>query len=210
MSSCSIFKKDLPPGPKKLYGEELPTEIATLVYIIDTSCSMDSAWQTFTDEYGNSVSGYRMDRAKSEVIISLNQMDESNRFDVVVFQSEGVTALFEEMRQADEENTSQAVGWIGELSAKGATETGVGPAVAWALENPAYAEVMDYVLVTGGAPACTDNPGEHLEEQLRMIREANGKSAVIHVALITPNCIEANTFAEALVEETGGTLTILE
>lgn len=201
---------ELPPDPPELYGEELAAEYAHVVYIIDVSCSMDSQWQTFTDEYGNNASGYRMDRAKAEVIGSIFELDETNRFDVVAYLSDGVEGNFLETKEATPEHKEQAVSWVRTLSAKGATETGMGPAVAWALENPGYSDVMDYILVTGGAPVCIEDPAAHLQAQMVLIQEANGKGAAVHVVLVTPNCEEAYDFGEAVVAETGGRLVILE
>jgi hypothetical protein len=209
-SACTIFGKDTPPDPPELYGEEFPTEYEYVVYIIDTSCSMDSQWQTFVDENGNTVSGYRMDRAKSEVIASIIEMDEEYRFDVVAYLSGGVDANFRSLEQATSENKEQAVEWIRALSAKGATETGMGPAVAWAVQHPGYKEAKDYVLVTGGAPVCIEDPEAHLQAQMRMISEANSKGAIVHVALVSPSCKEAYAFGEAVVKESGGKLIVVE
>jgi hypothetical protein len=209
-SACKLPGIEAPPDPPELYGEEIPVENATIVYIIDTSCSMDSQWQTFVDEFGNNASGYRMDRAKSEVIGSINALDEEYRFDVVAYLSDGVESNFKTLEQATSENKDQAVTWIRALSAKGATETGMGPAVAWALQHPGYKEVKDYVIVTGGAPVCIEDPEAHLKAQMMLISDANSKGAVVHVALVTPNCKEAHAFGEAVVKETGGQLIIIE
>ena len=138
-------------GLASIYGEEIPMETAMIVYVIDCSCSMDSQWQTFIDENGNSVSGYRMDRAKSEVIGSVNELDAEFRFDVVSF-VRCQQAAFGRLEEGSAEHKRQAAGWIGTLSGGG--NLGVGPAVAWALQNPAYAEVMEYIVVTGGRPTC--------------------------------------------------------
>ena len=55
---CDRYERDRSNGDQGVhevnpYGEGFPDDPSFLVYIIDCSCSMDTGWQTFIDEYGN-------------------------------------------------------------------------------------------------------------------------------------------------------------
>jgi len=195
-------------GTPQLYGEELPTEVTTIVYVIDCSCSMDSGWQSYVDEDGNQVSGYRMDRAKSEVCPSILQLPETFWFDVVSTDIAGY-ALFGHLAEASGENKSAACSHVQGLSGGG--ETGLAPAAAWALSTYEYHDVFDYVIVTGGVPSCcVEDSATYWEDALNQLRGANERNARIHVVVITPDPEDhVLTFAEAITQETGGTLTVL-
>lgn len=201
---------ETPPDPPELYGEELPVETAEIVYIIDQSCSMHSQYQTFINENGQQVSGYRMDRAKSEVISSINQLSSNFKFDVVSYDC-SKRICFNVMTQATEGNKITGSGWVSGLSATGAT--GTGPACAYALGNPGYSTCMTYVLVTDGAPNCLDSAGygwASSSQHRTMIAGANAKGATIHVILISPDYADMINFGTGVAADNGpGQLTIV-
>lgn len=203
-----VLSASEPPQPPSLYGEELPTEIATIVYIIDCSCSMDSGWQTWMNEDGNQLSGYRMDRAKSEICPSIGRLREDLRFDIVSTDVDGY-AYFGQLVPATNEHKASACAFVEELTGGG--ETGLGPAVAWALEADRYHEALNYVIATGGVPTCCiDDSRRYWQDVLDRVREANHRSARIHLLVITPDPEDhVLEFAEAITAETSGTLTVL-
>ena len=213
-SACSGIDEQpstgvVPPAPPEIYGEDIPVEEASIVYTIDVSCSMDSGWSTFVDEYGNNAAGYRIDRAKSAVNGAINELVETDRFDVVATLAPPSCARFGELVQATPDNKAQALEWVGSLS--GGRCTGIGPCVAWALQNPGYEEVMEYFLLTGGRPRCIDDAWAYWETHKAMLLKANRKGARIDVILITPDYDDGSrAFGEDVTRESGGTLTTLE
>ena len=190
-------------------GSYLPTEQATVVYIIDCSCSMDSQWQSFVDEYGNQTEGYRMHRAITEISPSIQRLPEGHWFDVVSTDHSGY-AYFGELTESTSENRTAAAGHIHTLHGGG--ETGLAPAVTWALSENAYEDVFDYFIVTGGVPTCcVEDSSAYWEEVADRIRGANERNARIHMIIIWPDPEDpVLDFAEAITAETGGTLTVVE
>jgi hypothetical protein len=185
----------------QLYGEELPTEIATIVYVIDSSCSMDSQWQTFTDEYGNNASGYRIDRAKSEVIAAINELSDDFMFDVLEFTCTW-SLCFGGLEDADEGNKEFARDFVNslKLNPKGATATG--PCVAWALQ---HYESRVFILVTDGDPNVLKSGSGRVDWQTHalMIREANTEGATIHVIAISPTSEQMIEFNRTVTAQNG-------
>ncbi len=194
-----------------LYGEELPTEVATIVYVIDCSCSMDSGWSSFVGVNGQQMSGYRMDRAKAEVIASITDLDEDYRIDVVA-SVEGGSALYAELAPADDRTREDATGWIGGLAAAGST--GTGPAVAWALQNPGYGDAMHFVVITDGAPDCLSGDEACIDplDTADWIDELNERGARIDVVLLGPDEEDDDpwVFGETVTGDSGGTLTVVD
>jgi len=193
-----------------LYGEELPVEEASIVYIIDYSCSMGSEYQTYTNENGNSVDGYRMGRAKAEVAVRILDLDEYFATDLVVFDSV-VTAANGELMPADDETAEETIGWLDSLSAAGSVDAAA--AVAWALLNPAYETVDRFVVITDGAPRCyddgtCDDPLEYAD----LIDEANTRGARIDVVLVAPDPEDDSPwiFGETVTGDSDGLLTVVD
>lgn len=194
--------KEVPPDPPELYGEEFPVETAAIVIIIDCSCSMLSSWQTFIGPDGEPKQGYRMDRAKAECQTAINGLSENFVFDVVEFVC-GQSACFGSLQPATAANKGAANGWVGALQARDAT--GTGPAVAWALGNPAYSDCFTYILLTDGAPNCLDSGYGWADwpAHLNMINAANGKGATIHVVAISPYYGSMETFCQQVAAQNG-------
>lgn len=189
------------PDPE-IYDHPFPAETRHIVYIIDASCSMSSQWQTYVDENGNLVTGNRMDRAKSEVIASINALPATFKFDIVKFVC-GQSACFSELREATEGNKLAAASWVGSLMPSGAT--GTGPAVAWALNLPGYDECKTYLVVTDGAPNCMGSSGGYASWQthLSTITGANGKGATIHGVNISPSTAAQISFVQGIASQNG-------
>lgn len=193
------------------YGEEIPVEEASMVYIIDHSCSMDSQYQTFTDENGNSVSGYRMIRAKGAVLDRIDDLGEDFRIDVVVH-AVGQTAAYGELVHAHDQTADELAEWLDALPAEG--ESTPAEAVAWALQNPGYGEVMHFVVVTDGAANC-DPGGEFCDDPMayaELIDEVNQRGARIDVVLVGPGEDDDDpwVFGETVTGDSDGTLTIVD
>jgi len=179
-----------------------------IVYIIDCSCSMDSGWSSYTGPDGEEHEGYRIDRAKSEVTWGLGDLEEKTVFDILTT-DRCPYATFGSLKSATEQNKARAIESIAGLTGGGTT--GIGPAVAWALLNPAYEEAMHYIVLTGGLPRCIRDTQAYWDTHSALIRAANTKGAVIHVILIHPDYIDGSIeFGEALTGDTGGDLTIAD
>ena len=190
------------PAPAiRLCGRELPLDEARVVYVIDTSASMGSQQQAFVDENGSQVKGYRLDRAKAELVISINGLTDEFAFDVVAFTSES-RALWGSTKSATEANKGAATAWIMALQPTGAT--GTGPCVAWALQN--Y-ECMTYVLVTDGAPNCLDSSYSWANWLTHAgFIQANNKGATVHVVSISPTSVAMIAFGRRVSAQNGGGL----
>ncbi len=187
--------------PPIIYDEPLPTESAHIIYIIDASCSMYSGNTVYVDENGNMVSGSRIDRAKSEVISSIQNLPENWSFDIISFVC-GQSACFSELREATEGNVITATSWVGGITPSGAT--GTGPAVSWALSLPAYEDCLTYVVVTDGAPNCLAGGAfGSWQTHLAMINAANTKGATIHGINIAPSTATQIQFVSSIAAQNG-------
>lgn len=138
-----------------IYGEESPAKDASIVYIIDISCSMDSQWQTAV---GTTT---RLEAAARAIARSLDRLDEGHRFDIVAFASPEdpsdapVLPLWNGLTSATAEAKTAATAFLASLHPSGASP--VGPSVAWSVSNPAYEDAGHYVVLTDGSPNCTDS-----------------------------------------------------
>lgn len=169
---------------------------------------MDSGYSTFMTRSGDQISGYRLDRAKDELQYWLGRMSDEQRFDLVVT-DQVPFACFGELQQATGSVMDGALEFLGNIAGGG--EAGLGPAVEWALLNEGYGEAKAYFLISGGPPITVDDTEAYWRETWLTINEANNKGAVFNVMLISPD--ESSgviQFAELLVEQTGGSLVILE
>lgn len=200
---------ETPPDPPEIFGGEFPVESAFIVYVLDASCSMASDWQTFVGPDGNLQSGYRMDRAKAELIISINGLSENFKFDIVVFQC-GHWAWRSELVEATPANKTAAAAFINSQNEGDAT--GTGPACAWANVNGAYEQCVSYILITDGAPNCTDSGWGYAPwpDHVAMTTSSNMKGATWNVILISPDWTDMIQFGEQLAAQNGpGTVRIV-
>ena len=120
--------RDVP--PPVLYGEEIDLESDSLIYVIDISCSMASDFQIHIDNGGNLTIGDRLERAKSELIRSINGLSENIKFNIIAFDC-SIRLWAPLMVPANPIAKSLATSWAMSLFAAGGT--GTSPAVASAL-----------------------------------------------------------------------------
>jgi hypothetical protein len=158
--------------PPTLYDEELPTKTDSIIYVLDISGSMDWDNQSYTGMDGQTRTGTRLDRAKAELMKSINALSEDFEFNVYAYDCD-IRRWSAGKQKADPGPKSSAISWVGGLRALGAT--GTGPAVVAALGDKANFTV---VLLTDGAPNCGANS---TRGHLTMIQAANSQRAAIHV-----------------------------
>ena len=164
--------------PPVIYGKNIVTPSGSLVYVIDISGSMGWEMGQYTTPEGQTAIGCRLDRAKAELVKSINSLPKNIRFNLEAydclfqccFNGEGGLPLL----PASTENKAKAITWIGQLTPQGAT--GTGPAMYNVLY---YApENLLYVLLTDGAPNCgggsgVDSDPATLDAHLALIRNGN-------------------------------------
>ncbi len=176
-----------------------------VVYIIDTSCSMDG--------------GFQLQRAKAEVNEMIDELRNDQHFDVVAAACVDGTCsevLWGQARRATPAARDQARSYVESLHAMGGS--GLGAAVARALTEPAFYGVFEYFLVTDGSPNCLVGFGQGTpqdtaqscldsgynwggdQDHLNVIAGANTKGAVVHVRLVDP---ESAFFGENVAAQNG-------
>jgi hypothetical protein len=181
----------------RLYDEDLPASKEGICYVLDISGSMSGNYTSYVNEYGQVVSGSKLDRAKSELIKSIRALSEDFKFNIIAYDcsmnicfSPGV-----DLKEANTTNKTIASAWISSLRARGGT--GTGPAGALGLSNK---EVMTEVLLSDGAPGCGAST---MDGHRKMIHDANTQGAVIHTFGIMANGIFRN-FMISVSLPTGG------
>lgn len=164
--------------PPVLYGEELgPAE--SLVYVLDTSCSMYLS---------------RMRLAKSELRKSIAALSPNLRFGIVEYGCL-ISSWRPELVRATPGAKQSAYGWIEALSAGGSTATGPATVVGLAYKPDALA------LLTDGQPNCV----VYREEHRPMIRRANVDRVPITVFGISLNgSTYAREFCLGVAADSGG------
>jgi Mg-chelatase subunit ChlD len=171
---------DAPPQslPPEIYGKDLKSASASLVYVIDISGSMDN-----TDGQPTT----RLERAKRELERSLASLPQTFRFNVLAydcsystrFDGGGTGSLG--LATADPTHIAKAQTWVADLKAGGAT--GTGPSVCAALSER---DNLLVVVLTDGAPNCGAGPGldndpNTLAAHLSMVKWFNEQHAEIDV-----------------------------
>jgi secreted protein with Ig-like and vWFA domain len=140
------------------YGEEIPTESSSLIYVLDFSGSMkyQKRIETLKDEFEKSVRGL------------------SPTFEINVVTYGCWTKRWSSgMKQATDANKAAAIAWVRSQEPQGGTATG--PAVALGLQDKTNLAV---VLLTDGDPNCG---ADDREGHRQMIRRANSQGATINV-----------------------------
>jgi hypothetical protein len=192
--------------PPTFYGTQIRSENQTIIYVIDISNSMSSNIAQYVDATGFLTSGSRLDRAKAELLKSIQMLPPSFRFNVFSYNC-AVKQWQPQTVPADTDNKNGACVWVmsmttddqlpsGEQTHLGGTATG--PAVALALQDKSNKLVM---LLTDGRPNCgagpdpvwnfVPGPPPHWEGPINqadinnghrvMIRDANTQGAIINV-----------------------------
>ncbi|HEY9050162.1 MAG TPA: marine proteobacterial sortase target protein [Gammaproteobacteria bacterium] len=121
----------MPPNQKATNPQALPREV---IYVIDTSGSM---------------SGVSMDQAKRSLLMALERLRPTDRFNIIQFNS--VTdQLFNKVNMASVANVQQARRYVQQLQADGGTE--MAPALRAALNNQTENQyVRQVVFITDGS-----------------------------------------------------------
>ncbi len=154
--------------PPKLYDEEIPTKSESIIYVIDISGSMGWDSMPYTGLDGQQTSGPRIDRAKVELIRSIQSLSSEFEFNVLAYDCD-IRRWSAGKQKAEPGPKASAISWVGALRPIGAT--GTGPATAAALQDKNNFTV---VLLSDGAPNCGAN------DHLAMIQAANTQRAAIH------------------------------
>lgn len=191
------------------YGEELPVEEDELIYVIDVSGSMDWGHMTYTDLDGTPATGSQLDRAKVELIRSIQGLSEDLRFNIVSYNCES-QSWEPELRHATPDQKASAAAWVEGLRARGGA--GTGPAVMDALE---YQDNRTIVLLSNVPPGCRGNTKLLVDDgplfrgvngfggHLRMITSANNQEAKIHTFGIGAYG-QFESFLRSIAQGTGG------
>jgi hypothetical protein len=174
-----LVAEDTPPPPppteddSKLYGEDIPVKNSSIIFVIDTSGSMDMGTGSFTGLDGNPTSGSRLDRAKVELTRAILGLTETISFDIISYGCD--VSLWKPSKvPATAPNKASAIGWVNGLYADDAT--GTGPAVARALSDK---QNFAIVLLSDGAPNCIGWNDGSIQQHLQMIDSNNTQKATI-------------------------------
>ena len=178
-----IIAHDPPPPPElppSIYGKDLESKSASVLYIIDISGSMGLDAGPFPDLDGVFKPGNRLDHAKVELIRSVTSLPKNFEFNVESYDC--VMSLWaQELVKATPENKESAKIWINALQPGGAT--GTGPAGEFGLLM--FPKNKLVVLLTDGDPNCGAgdefNPVACRQAHLSRIRVANVQNARIDV-----------------------------
>jgi hypothetical protein len=154
----------------------------------------------------------RMDRARAEVIRSVNGLPSSFTFNVVTY-SDTIYTCFNGRVEASNSNKTRTAVWLANFNPHGWTATG--PAVASALSDK---DNKNVVLLTDGMPnygipfAFHPNatPAFHIAKQIELhrkcISDANTQSATIDVFGIAATG-PFRAFCQAVAMDSGGSYT---
>lgn len=123
-----------------------------LILVIDTSGSM---------------AGESMHAAKQALQIALDGLRESDRFNIVAFDST-TQRLFSSSRHADSNALEQANRFVGSLQADGGTE--MSTALRQALANPVDGYLRQVVFITDGSVGNEEELFKQIQQQLRSAR----------------------------------------
>ncbi len=169
-------------GTVTFYGQEVPTATNSIIYVIDLSGSMNGGRAEFIGLDGQTTTGAKLDRAKTELIRSIQGLTTDMEFNLIAYDCD-LLRWFPAKQRAEPGPKASAISWVGSLRPGGAT--GTGPAVAAALADKSNFTV---VLLSDGAPNCIGSgwvddfgaPGGIVDGHLSMILSNNTQGAKIH------------------------------
>lgn len=181
-------------APPTFFGEEIDSENDTIFYVLDISGSMGWDNQSYTRPDGTQASGPRIDRAKAELIRSIQGLSENFKFNIIAYDC-GTRQWQGSMQEANDANKAAATAWVSGHRPTGAT--GTGPAAASALGDK---DNMAVVLLTDGAPNCgaSGNSGHR-----SMIANANTQGATVNVFGIAASG-SYRSFCQGVASDNGG------
>jgi hypothetical protein len=156
-----------------IYDEEIPTEDDNVIYVIDISGSMRGGRASYIDPDGNQRTGTKLDRAKAELIKSINGLSDNFTFNCFAFTC-SIRSFSSKRLPATARNKQAAASWTMALRATGAT--GTGPAVATALRDR---DNKTLILISDGAPNCIGSSWGDRSQHLAMILSNNTQKAKI-------------------------------
>lgn len=191
--------------PPVFFGEEIPFTNPSVIYVIDDSGSMTMATDPFIGTDGTVQNGSRLDRAKAELIRSINQLPGTFEFNVV-FYDECAFSCWDSKQKANDANKAAAVSWVAAIQPDGWTNTGL--AVATALADKGNTTV---VLLSDGAPNfldCTLSYAATSEEHRQLISTSNTQGARINCFGIgISSDPAARSFMQQVASDSGGSYT---
>lgn len=173
-------------GKTQFYG--LPVYARKVVFVLDASSSM--------------LQGTRMADAKTQLITSINELDENYRFNIIVY-NQTVGAWQRGMQQATDSTRKHAARYVASIQPQAATATY--DALEAAFSHPDLEAVY---LVTDGIP--TTGKVIHLESIVKAVSEQNQTRRVtLNVIGIQPEG-PFEEFLKALAERNFGTYRRVE
>ena len=168
-------------GKTQFYG--LPVYARKVVFVLDASSSM--------------LQGTRMADAKTQLINSINELDENYRFNIIVY-NQTVGAWQRQMLQATESARKNAVRFVASIQPQAATATYDALEAAFA-----HPDLEAIYLVTDGVP--TTGKVIHLESIIKAVSEQNQTRRVtLYVIGIQPEG-PFEEFLKQLAERNFGT-----
>ncbi|MDF1663447.1 MAG: hypothetical protein P1V97_16875 [Planctomycetota bacterium] len=180
--------------PPTFYGEPIPTENATIFYVVDTSCSMGWDRRSYVDDEGNSRTGYRIDRAKSELRKAIRSLPRNFKFNMLGYGC-SIQRFRNGMVDADAGNKNSGIAWVNGLRPSGGTMTG--PATAQGLADKQNKSV---ILLTDGAPNCG---ASSYSGHKSVIASNNTQNAIVTVFGIGASG-SLRTFCQDVARDNGG------
>lgn len=169
-------KQDSDPNPSdapvEFYGERLPSESGSVVYVIDRSSSM-----MIEDVSGK---GIRINIAKAEAARSIRGLSVNFSFNIIMFNHK-LDLWQRDLKKANDTNKELAIAWLKTFRFDGDTATA--PAVVAAIKT--WPKNLLIVLLTDGEPTSGLVDNSPLEHR-RIIRENNSQRAQINVFGILP------------------------
>ena len=179
------------------FGQILPIPAGRVIYVLKRSGGMDGSAGTFTDRFGNQVSGTRWDRAADATIASIQALPDWVRFNVITYACEWAKFSTTSVRAQPAIKAAAEVWILGHLPFGG---SGMGMACAEALQERRNATLL---LATDGQANCgaTGTAGH-----LNMILNENTQSARIHTFGIGDFGVWQQLLDD-IATQTGGTYT---
>ncbi len=150
------------------FGEELGSESASVVFVLDISGSMNQPMWDDQLGYGGP---RKITLATRELLKAINTLPTSWAFDVIAY-DDCVYLWRPELVAASDEAKAAASRWVASRQPFGGTLTGPAVASALALDRDNHL----VVLLTDGQPTGYSPP-----EHRKMIRDANTQDAIVDV-----------------------------
>ncbi|MBI4577805.1 MAG: VWA domain-containing protein [Planctomycetes bacterium] len=181
----------------EFFGEEVPSESDSIVFVIDRSGSMGWDSKTFTGLDGSPKRGDRMTRAKTELMRSIGQLTENFKFNIVAYDCSIIAWKSNGTEKATDANKAAAFAWIQRLDPDGGTMTGPGTARGLELDR----DNKLVVLLTDGDPNCGANGHSGHKG---VIKSANTQGAKVNVFGVGVDSGGFRGFLQAVAAENGG------